>query len=241
MRPIKVLIGIQARSTSERFARKSFAEFVDGTMTELVLRNARKACEYLLNKSRPPRPFFSVSVALLIPTGDPLKEYSNDVSVIEGDEFDVLSRYEKAFEEYSPDYLVRITGDCPLLPETLITKAIISCATPNNLDYVSNVDQRYRTFPDGYDVEVMSASAFSYLSLTARDPYDREHVTTLLRSNPPHWLKVGHIIGRNDFSDLKISVDTKDDFAVCKRMYESLRSKLIQLSKDSQVERVFRF
>ena len=53
------------------------------------------------------------------------------------------------------NYVVRITGDCPLVDASIIDKAV-KLIKVKKCDYLSNTLDR--TYPDGIDVEVFSQS-----------------------------------------------------------------------------------
>jgi spore coat polysaccharide biosynthesis protein SpsF len=166
-----------------------------------------------------------VKVALLIPKGDPIGKDFDRVPVFEGDENDVLSRYAGAAEEFRASHLVRVTGDCPLLRPFVISKAI-SLGVQANYSYLSNVDERCRTSPDGQDVEFMSRDMLDWLNRTASTAFHREHVTTFAREDPPRWAKRGFIIDHFDYSTgEKISVDTQEDLETVRRVYSDIAEK----------------
>jgi glutamate-1-semialdehyde 2,1-aminomutase len=220
---IRVLIAIQARSTSKRFPEKSMAMIGQKTMTEMVLGNVEEAIGYIERNDRDP---VDCQVALLIPTGDKLKKYAaGRCAVIEGSEDDVLSRFQKAFVVYRPDYVCRITGDCPLLPDFVISKHIRS-ALFGRLDYCTNADPSYRTSVDGWDCEVMSRRMMEWLFANVQTAYDREHVTTLVRSATPEWANVGYIIEHLDLSHMKLSVDTPEDLERVREQHDMVERKL---------------
>lgn len=220
--PVKVLIGIQARSTSRRFPNKANATIGDKTMTEHVLSTTADAVDFMSRNMPDPPEFYT---ALLVPTGDPLKRHANQVAVVEGDESDVLSRFKQAFLYYKPDYVVRITGDCPLLPSFVISKHVRS-AIYGGCDYVTHGYPEFRTSPDGFDVEILSKRMLRWLFENARKPKDREHVTTLLVSDPPDWAKFGFVVDHLDLSHLKFSVDTPEDLERVRQEYDRLQKKL---------------
>lgn len=168
------------------------------------------------------------SVYLLIPDGDKIKEkFTHKAQMIEGPEFDVLARYEKLLDLTSADYVVRVTGDCPLIPPPVITKAI-NVAVINGYDYVSNVDERLRLSFDGMDCEVISARLLKHMAKHAWTPQEREHVTLYARSfRCPKEFKTAHIVGYLDFSGLKLSVDTPEDLEAVR----SQKSKVIEALK----------
>ena len=219
---VKVLIAIQARSTSTRLPNKAFELIGRKPLLQHVISACNKAAQYTNNFATANGVF--VDVALVIPEGDRIGQVFNKAtSIIEGPEHDVLSRYFKAYEKTRPDYIVRITGDCPLIPPYLITKHI-KTAQINSYDYLSNVDEKLRTSLDGWDCEVISGRALEWLNKTATDPKDREHVTTLIRKQHPAWAKIGHVISYVDLSGLKLSVDTQEDLERVRAQYEKLQA-----------------
>ena len=136
----------------------------------------------------------------------------------------MLARYARATAAYSPDYVVRVTGDCPLLPPFVVSK-LVTLARVNEYDYVSNVDEACRTAVDGADCEVMSVKLLRWLDETATEPGDREHVTTLARRAPPDWARLGAVVHHFDQSGEKLSVDTREDLERVRAHFEQADSK----------------
>ena len=223
MRSNNVSIGIQARSTSTRFPGKIF-EKIDGVeILQHVIDRCTNAATYLNRHSR--KTGINVTVHVLCPKDDELtKSYKGKLSIIEGDENDVLSRYIYMADLFKSDYTVRITADCPFIPPFFISKAI-KIAIEADYDYFSNVDESIRTSPDGHDVEVMSKKALEYLEDHAKTPEHREHVTLLLRHTRPDHLNMGTALGWEDYSKLKLSVDTESDLIAIKAQQELLERK----------------
>lgn len=204
-----VAIGVQARSGSKRLPGKSLALIEDSTMVDLVVSCARQSAKFL--NQRQDKLGLKVDYCLLIPNDDPIKEVMDEASmIIEGPEDNVLERYRLMTRKLNPDYVVRITGDCPLLIPSLISKHILT-AVHEKLDYCSNSFDEMRTMPDGYDCEVMSRRLMEWLFENAETREEKEHVTIMAKTSPPPWLKSGVIIGHNDFSHIKFSVDTKEE------------------------------
>jgi spore coat polysaccharide biosynthesis protein SpsF len=204
-----VYIAIQARSSSQRLPRKAF-ELIDGKrMLDHVIDACRSAANYLNRFAD--KNGLKVQVVLLTPEGDAIVEgFKGVVPIYEGPEHDVLTRYANLAKKVDLDYVVRITGDCPLIPPFVISK-LIKLAQSLGYDYVSNVDEDSRTTLDGSDCEVFSRRMLEYLDQTATLPADREHVTTLARRSPPDWANLGVVINHYDHSDIKLSVDTPED------------------------------
>ena len=228
--PIHVCIGIQARSTSSRLPNK-ISRLIKGKMViDHVIDACKNSAAYINRYSYTNH--ISCSVFVLIPKNDPIKPslLLQDGAVIEGPEDDVLARYVLMAKENHANYVVRITADCPLIPPFLIFKCI-NAAIKNGFDYFSNVGDlgpdSIRTSIDGHDVEVMSARALDWLDKTAKPGPEREHVTLRLRDDHvPHHIRRGVLIGHNDHSDIKLSIDTEEDFKRVEEEYERLQKKI---------------
>ena len=225
-----IVIGIQARMTNTRLPGKVKMLIAGMTMLDRVIKNAEKCSRYINNGNTN----LKVTVALLVPTGDPLAdEYRSKMLTIEGPEDDVLQRYYIASKLLEPDYVVRLTSDCPLIPPFLITKHIVN-ACNYEYDYVSNVDPEVRTAPDGFDCEVISSRLLDWTHENAKSVADREHVTTHIRSNRPDWAKVANIVGYTDLSHLKLSVDTKEDLFFVRTYFDILSNKIKKAQSNAE-------
>lgn len=240
----KVSIGIQARSTSERFPNKVTQMIGNRMVIEHVIDSCRSCADYINRYTFTNN--IVVDVFILIPEGDPLKQILSPMSdhIIEGDENDVLSRYVKMAKESEAEYVVRITADCPLLPHFMIYKGI-NVAIKNGLDYVSNVGDKtesMRTSIDGDDVEVMSARALEWADKNSHAKSQREHVTTALREDgAPYFFRYGVLIGHKDHSNIKLSVDTEDDLKNIRTDFERIKNKIEAAKKKYGKNAVFRF
>jgi spore coat polysaccharide biosynthesis protein SpsF (cytidylyltransferase family) len=220
----RVLLAIQARSTSRRFPNKAAAMIGGKSMTEWVISAAEEAAKFL-SKGNFRNPV-ETTIALLVPKEDPLVgRFESRVNVIQGSEADVLGRFERAYDKYRPDYICRITGDCPMLPDYVISKHVRT-AIQGGWDYVCNCDPELRTAPDGYDCEVVSRHLMKWVFDNAKAPSDREHVTTLIRSAKPEWARDVHLTGYYDQSHVKLSVDTPDDLERVRAERERVEQKI---------------
>ena len=137
------------------------------------------------------------------------------IPVYRGSENDVLSRFYEVAKHYEADIIVRITGDCPLIDPTLVTK-IIDMFEENNVDYVSNINPP--TFPDGLDVEVFSFKCLRTSHFEATSTYDREHVTPYMRAGA---FKTLNYRSNVDFSHLRITLDHAEDLIVINNIIEN--------------------
>lgn len=215
----RVAIGIQARSTSTRFPNKINEMIGDKTVLERCVEACESAKRYVESRTRYAP---EVSVYLLAPKGDTGVPALGPM--IYGDEFDCLGRYVELAKFTEADYIVRITSDCPMIPDFVISKAIF-IATKNQYDFVSNAYIDMRTSIDGHDVEVMSRNCLHWLDENAVDQKDREHVTMLVKTHLPKWFNMGIMVGTTDLSHMKLSVDTKDDLAFIRKNLQQIMLK----------------
>jgi len=221
---IKVLIGIQARSTSSRLPDKATRKLGQKMVLDHVLESCEKAANYI---NRFSTKGIQVQTMICAPKGDKLLPFFQG-KTFEGPEEDVLKRYFEMAEFYDPQYVVRITGDCPLVPSFLISK-LVTTSVQGVYDYLSNSDEKCRTSPDGWDVEVISRAALKHTHEKAVDKYDREHVTTWTRRClPKSRFKMGTVINFLDLSDMKISLDTEEDFERIRKQMVSIESAVAQ-------------
>jgi spore coat polysaccharide biosynthesis protein SpsF len=93
---------------------------------------------------------------------------------VRGPEQDVLSRFAVALDSHPADRIVRLTADCPLADPEIVSAAM-ALAVRTGADYTSN--SLVRTYPDGLDVEVVTATALRQAIDEATDAVEREHVT----------------------------------------------------------------
>ena len=133
---------------------------------------------------------------------------------------DVLARYVQAVDEYEPDVVVRLTADCPLISAQVIDH-VVERFHLSNAEYVSNT--MTPTYPDGLDVEVVSAAALQVVGRESVDPPEREHVTLGIYRQPERFV-IENVVdpsGR-DHSGLRWTVDTAEDFAFVSQVFEYL-------------------
>ncbi len=145
------------------------------------------------------------------------------VKYFRGSEKDVLSRYYYAAKENNGDIVVRVTSDCPLI-DSEITDKIIKYYKENRhkYDYVSNTIDR--TYPRGLDTEVFSFYALEKAFKEATSERDREHVTPYIWDNPKIY-KIFQYKNEKDFSDLRWTLDTKEDYELILLIYEYFKNK----------------
>lgn len=138
---------------------------------------------------------------------------------------DVLDRFYQPLKELKPDYVVRLTSDCPLIDAALIDK-IVEYTIQKKLDYCSNtLDPKY---PDGQDVEVFTFSALTKAWNDSKLSSEREHVTPYIWKNST--FKGGTLFLSENFEEgyefgyLRMTVDEQEDFDVMTKIISTLGS-----------------
>ena len=145
---LKTVLITQARSGSTRLPRKILKEINSESLLEIHLKR--------LNKCK------NISKIIVATTDKPedkvIYDYAIDLGFnsFRGSESDVLDRFYQAVRNEKPDWIVRVTSDCPLIDPILVDK-LIKFAHNNNRDYCSNT--LIENYPDGQDIEVFKFSA----------------------------------------------------------------------------------
>ncbi len=140
--------------------------------------------------------------------------------VYRGSEYDVLDRYYQIAKKHSPEIVLRITGDCPLI-DYQVTDKVIQYLLKNDFDYVNNAEPP--TYPDGLDTEVFTAKALLRSWKDAINPREREHVTTYIRESG--LFKVGNYASEKNLSGERWVIDYPEDYQLVKTIIEHFNER----------------
>ena len=156
-------------------------------------------------------------VALAIPDTPANDELANfaaatGMGCFRGSEGDVLDRFVGAADASAAEIVVRITGDCPLVAPEIVDQ-VIALLIEQRYDYVGTG----RSFPDGFDVEVLDVAALRRAGLAATEPFDREHVTPYLRRDP---FRSGIVEADEAVPDERLTLDEPEDLEVVRAVFE---------------------
>lgn len=211
---MKVVAVIQARLNSSRFPSKVIKEIrKDLSILDVVISRtlmAKNVHEVVLASAH------HASENLLVELSHKYK-----IKCIFGSENDVLERFIDVGKKTHADAMVRITADCPLVDPEIIDSCI-SIFMEGGVDYVSNIDPP--SYPDGFDVEVFSFSALCDSEKKAKNKSEREHVTSVLRSNSQYLKK--NFEAEADHSDLRLTVDEPVDLEVIRAIYKFFEPRI---------------
>ena len=142
-----------------------------------------------------------------------------NISLYRGDEQNVLSRFYEAAVKYKLDIIVRVTSDCPLIDPHLIRNSMEKYLKLNNSRlYMSNALER--TFARGFDFEIFSFELLEEAYRNAIAAPDLEHVTPYIWNNRAGNVEFYHVKQNADHSNLRITVDTEDDFSLIRELIE---------------------
>lgn len=206
----------QARTTSTRLPNKV-----------LKVINGKSLLEIHLERIKQSKKIDRLIVATTVNQADePIVEICNKLGYTfsRGSESDVLDRFYQAVRQIVPQYIVRLTSDCPLIDGNLIDGVIGFCID-NNLDYCSNT--LIQNYPDGQDVEVFRFSALERAWKEAKQASEREHVTPYIWKNSSFnggdiFKSAAYTEENNDFGYLRMTVDEQKDFDVIKILVDKL-------------------
>lgn len=211
----KVVIVTQARIGSSRFPKKIVQKLGGKTLIDHHIDRLLKVA----NKDK-------VIVATTKEEGiDQLLALLNkkEVEIYQGSTNNVLDRFFHAVKDENPDYVVRVTSDCPLIDPKLI-EAVIAFTIQNKLDYGANILKEL--FPDGQDIEVFRFSALNKAFNEAILNSDKEHVTPFIRRNSSFLggdlFKSDNYQCENDFNGVRMTVDEKSDMEACEIMIDKI-------------------
>ena len=205
-----ILAVLQARMSSTRMPGKVMAPVLGEPMIWRQIERTRRA-----------RSLTKVVVATSTAASDDALAgflLGRGVAVHRGDLDDVLGRFAGCARAHHPDYVVRLTADCPLIDAQVIDAAV-ALARTTRAAYTSNCERR--TYPDGLDVEVIGAEALEAAAREATTAYDREHVTPFIRSRAERFAQA-HLIQAQDLSALRWTVDRPEDFAFVRAVFQRL-------------------
>lgn len=131
----------------------------------------------------------------------------------------VLERYYNAANQNNLDVVVRITSDCPCMDGDVIDK-IVQSHLDLGADYTSN--SLTESFPRGIDVEVINFEVLKRAYSEASQGYEKEHVTPFIYKSHPNEFKINNYIDDEDNSNIRITLDTPQDYALLCCVYDNL-------------------
>jgi spore coat polysaccharide biosynthesis protein SpsF (cytidylyltransferase family) len=211
----KTILVTQARIGSSRFPEKVIQKLGNSTLLGVHLERLKKskmASQIIVATTNEPKSDQIIGIA-----------ENAGVTVFQGATDDVLDRFYKAVALHNPDYVVRVTSDCPLIDASLIDE-VITMVHEHQLDYGSNT--LIENYPDGQDVEVFTFKALQKAWETATLLSDREHVTPYIRKNTDFnkgdLFKAMNYPAPGNFNHIRMTVDEPADLETVALLIQEL-------------------
>ncbi|MBM6997248.1 glycosyltransferase family protein [Paenibacillus sp. DXFW5] len=199
---MKIIVVIQARMGSTRLPGKILMPL--GEHDNLYYVTAR-------SKSIPEVDEVIVATSRLA-QDDVVEKWCDEHQIIcyRGSEEDVLERYIEAAKPYQPDYVIRVTADCPFL-DVEMAQDMIRLIHKEDVDIVDlGAD-----LPRGLAVEAISYAALKYIDQHGQESRHREHVTYYAYEYKGQFKRaVYHPPVSRLYPQLRITLDTEEDYAL---------------------------
>jgi spore coat polysaccharide biosynthesis protein SpsF len=208
---MKTVCTIEARMTSTRLPGKVLLEAA-----------GKPLLEHMIERLRRSRALDEIVIATTAEaSSDPIVALGErlGVGVFRGSEDDVLARVLGAAEAYDADLIVETTGDCPLIDPATIDE-VVARFNEGHADYCSNLLER--TYPIGMAVQAFPTAVLAEVAQLTQDPADREHVSLYIYEHPEQYRLRNVAFDRPESAELRLTVDTPEDYALVKAVFEEL-------------------
>lgn len=200
----RAAILLQSRMGSTRLPGKSLAPIAGRSMFARCVERLRAGAELPV-----------VLVTTTQPEDDVLVAEAGrlDVPVVRGSADDVLGRYVQAATTLDLVECIRATADNPAV-DLDAPRRVLELLRRTGAGYVLE-----HGLPYGAAVEAVSCAALRYADLLATEPYDREHVTPLIRRDRRFVALDALAPAAVRRPELRLTVDTAEDLEAMRRLY----------------------
>ena len=196
----KLLVIVQARSSSKRFPNKVLHPIYGKTLIEhviLKIQKSKKVSNVIVATSK--QNSDNKLVRLL---------KSKKINFYRGSLNNVAKRLLEVAKKYKQKYFIRISGDSPLIDYKLINYSInLIKKNKKNYDIVTNVFPK--TFPSGQSIEIVNTNTLKE-NLRKMNKFELEHVTQYFYKNNSNFL-IKNFTTKLKKKSIKLSVDKKKD------------------------------
>ena len=134
--------------------------------------------------------------------------------VFVGSEDDVLDRFYQCARLIKPEFIIRLTADCPCFDGELLDEALRQLKP--DTDYMGMLSQ---TFADGLDIQIIKYEALEKSWHEAVHSFEREHVTQYAIRHPELFTLQDFVSPIGDFGNHRWTVDEPEDFEVVEHIY----------------------
>lgn len=200
---MKLITIIQARMGSTRLPGKVLKPLGDTDVLSYVVARCRKI-----------KGVDEVIVATSsLPKDDAIAKWceGNFVAYYRGSENDVLDRYVQCAKFHKPDYVMRVTSDCPFVDFEMASE-MVEFAKSTRVDIIDIA----KDLPRGLAVEIISYDALCRIHDISTELRHREHVTYYAYEFKDEFIRESYEPPANrQYPKLRITLDTGEDYKLC--------------------------
>ena len=161
----------------------------------------------------------------LLPQDEVIADWceKNHVAYFRGSEDDVLDRYVQCAKMYMPDYVMRVTSDCPFVDYEMAIE-IIDLMSKERKDIVLLEGE----LPRGLAVELISYEALLRIHDMGTETRHREHVTYYAYEFAEQFDAITYKTPQNRCGpELRITLDTDEDYALITKIANHFNNPLV--------------
>lgn len=147
----------------------------------------------------------------------------NQVAYFRGSEDDVLDRYVQCAKMYKPDYVMRVTSDCPFVDYEMATEMVelMHCEQKDIVLLEGEI-------PRGLAVEIIAYNALLKIHEVGKEPRHREHVTYYAYEFVEQFETVKYSVPANrQAPELRITLDAEEDYEMLVKVAKHFNDPLV--------------
>lgn len=213
---MKMIVIIQARMGSTRLPGKVLMPLGDSCILDYVVQRCSK-----IN-----RVDHIIVATSNLQQDDPLAAWCKEhqVTCYRGSETDVLARYYECAREYEPDYVIRVTSDCPFVDYNLANESV-QLMLQQPADIIVNKQQEKLT--RGLAIELFTFATLQWMYEYTTAERHREHVTYYAYEHSERFkYSMLDLPSKLLHPELRLTVDTPEDYEVCRLLASEFKESL---------------
>ena len=163
---------------------------------------------------------------------DEIEDFCNkhNIAWFRGSENDVLDRYYQCAKVHSPDIIIRVTSDCPLLEPKLIDYWI-SNMEKDQIEFIEEEKELYT----GFGLDIFSMQALEKMKELSTKDKQKEHVIGYYLDNVNEFTRKKYPLEEDLkylYRPYRLTLDTLEDFNLINMLYEKLyRNNFVDLKE----------
>ena len=225
----KSIIILQARTASERLPGKVLKELQGIPMLSHSIRRLKKAAK---------------DIRVIVATSDLVQDdaieelaRSEKTPCFRGSEKDVLDRFYKTAMQFEACFIIRATGDNPMV-DPIEAKRVLQEINSGKWDYVCGFSSvNGASLPFGVGVEAFNLETLEFVWRHGKESQYREHINDYIFDNRVKF-KIRNLpcLSHNNCHDLRLTVDTQEDFRFLQRIGRGVKKSLIECTTTDIIE-----